>query len=191
MSGFCKIYILNSNTRVMIKSKDLILKELAESFNELNKICNSIEESTFNLSRENKWTPAENFQHLITSAKMTSMAYSLPKFIPFLLYGKPKRTSHGFGKIIDKYQKKLDGGAKASGVYVPKKVNYQKQQLNQKLKQEGDRLIKTINDKWTDEQLDKFQIAHPLLGLLTHRELAYFTIYHNGHHSETLRNHYL
>lgn len=174
----------------MIKNKDRIIKELSESFNELSTLCASIDADVFNSSKDNKWTPAENFQHLITSAKMTSMAYSLPKFIPFLLYGKPKRTSHGFSKVVDKYQKKLESGAKASGLYVPSKINYEKQLLQQKLIHEGDRLIKVISNKWTDEQLDKFQIAHPLLGLLTHRELAYFTIYHNGHHLETLKSHY-
>jgi hypothetical protein len=175
----------------MRKDKQLIIEELTQSFNELNAAMSKIDEDAFNVSKGNKWTPAENFQHLATSARVTSLAYSLPKFLPVLLYGRPKRTSHGFSKVVEKYQQKLNGGAKATGLYVPKKTNYIKQELQQKLTKEGGRLVEIIDTKWTDEQLDKFQIAHPILGLLTHRELAYFTIYHNGHHLDTLQKYYL
>ena len=55
----------------------------------------------------------------------------------------------------------------------------------------GKKLLNALSQKWSDEQLDHFQISHPILGLLTIRELAYFTIYHNGHHLETIRKYYL
>ena len=146
---------------------------------------------TRRVSKENKWTPAENFQHLVAATKMTSIAFVLPKFMPVLLYGKPARTSHGYNKVVDNYHKKLVEGAKATGVYVPKKTDYDRTALQQKLKREGDKLIGAIEKKWSDEELDNYQVAHPILGLLTHRELAYFTLYHNGHHLQTVQAHYL
>jgi hypothetical protein len=175
----------------MRKSKDEIVAELEESFQELSSLCNTVDEGKFNSSVADKWTPAENFQHLITATRMTSLAFSLPKIMPRLLYGKPKRTSHGFSKVVDNYQRKLNHGAKASGAYVPRKTNYEKSKLHQKLNSEGKRLIRAIAEKWSDEQLDAFQVAHPILGLLTLRELAYFTLYHNSHHADTVKKHYL
>ena len=175
----------------MIKSKDQIITELGESFNSLCSAGMSVSDEKFNVSKENKWTAAENIQHLVNATKMTSLAFTLPKFLHVVLYGKPKRASHGFAKIVDNYHKKLEGGAQASGVYVPKKADYKKELLTNKLNSEGDKLVKALSEKWSDEQLDHYQIDHPILGLLTVRELAYFTIYHNGHHLETIKKQYL
>lgn len=175
----------------MRKSKDEIICELDESFKLLLTASSSVKAELFNVSKENKWTTAENISHLINATKMTRMAFALPKFLPVLLYGKPKRTSHGYVKIVENYVKKLDGGAVATGLYVPKKTNYEKEKLNGKLKIEGDKLVQSISKKWNDEQLDKYQISHPILGLLTARELAYFTIYHNEHHLSTISKLYL
>lgn len=175
----------------MRKSKEEIVSELQCSFNLLRDTCKGVNDEVFNQSRDDKWTPAENFQHLVSSAKMTSLAFTLPKFMHVMLYGKPRRTSHGFSKVVSNYTQKLDDGAKASGVYVPKKADYNKSDLTARLEIEGGKLVAAINNKWTDEQLDNYQISHPVLGLLTVRELAYFTIYHNGHHLETVKRYYL
>lgn len=175
----------------MTKDKTQILEELRSSFAELLQICSQLNDDVFNTTRNNKWTPAENIQHLITATRITSVAFSLPKIFPVVLYGRPKRASHGFSKVVDKYLKQLNDGAKATGIYVPRKVNYSRTLLTEKLRAESEKLVNAIEQKWPDEDLDKYQIAHPILGRLTHRELCYFTIYHNGHHANTVRQNYL
>ena len=175
----------------MRKSKHEIIAELKGSFDSLIAVSSLVDDAIYNVSKNNKWTPAENIAHLVQATKMTSLVFILPKFVPVLLYGKPNRTSHGFGKIVDNYHHKLQDGAVATGVYVPKKTNYEKEKLNNKLRATGEKLVHAISEKWSDEQLDNYQIQHPILGLLTARELAYFTIYHNGHHLETIKKHYL
>jgi hypothetical protein len=175
----------------MRKSKEEIISELGESFNSLCGVCKSVSDEDFNISKENKWTPAENIQHLVTATRMTRTAFVVPKFVHVLLYGKPGRTSHGFSKVVSNYQNKLEHGAQATGVYVPKKADYSKAVLHDKLNTEAQKLIAAIDKNWTDEQLDKYVIKHPILDLLTLRELAYFTIYHNGHHHETISRYYL
>jgi len=175
----------------MIKSKEQIVGELRESFDVICKASSSVPDELYNVSKENKWSTAENVQHLTTSAKMTSLAFTLPKFVHVLLYGKPGRTSHGYSKVVDNYEKLLEKGAVAGGVYVPGKTDYNKAKLTAALQSEGDKLAKAIADKWTDEQLDKYIIKHPILKLITVRELAYFTIYHNGHHLQTIKKYYL
>jgi hypothetical protein len=175
----------------MIKAKEQIISELGESFQALCEAGNAVSEHNFNISKENKWTAAENLQHLVRATKMTSLAFTLPKFLHVMLYGKPQRTSHPYTKVIDNYLKKLQAGATASGVYVPKHADYNKEELTQKLNGEGQKLITAIDEKWNDEQLDRYQVSHPILGLLTARELAYFTLYHNSHHLDTIRKYYL
>lgn len=175
----------------MIKSKQEIITELGESFNALSDICKQVSDDKFNISVAGKWSAGENIQHLVSSTKMTSVAFNVPKFMHVLLYGKPHRTSHGYGKVVDNYLKQLNHGAKASGVYIPKQQNYQRDVLQTRIGKAGDSLISSINNKWTEEQLDKYLIKHPILDLLTLRELAYFTIYHNGHHINTIKQYYL
>lgn len=175
----------------MRKSKDEIITELRGSFDSLISTSAAVHDDLYNVSKENKWTTAENISHLVNATKMTSLAFTLPKFMHVLLYGKPKRTSHGFTKVVDNYQRKLSEGAVATGVYVPKRTNYNKNELHQKLQREGDKLIVALDKKWNDEQLDNYQVAHPILGNLTVRELAYFTIYHNNHHLDTIAKTYL
>lgn len=175
----------------MRKSKDEIIAELHQSFQSLAKVSEQVREDEFNVSKNNKWTTAENISHLVRSTQMTTLAFSTPKFLHVILYGKPSRTSHGCSKVVDNYQKKLSEGASASGIYIPKKTDYNKTQLNAELQLKGKKLITAISEKWTDEQLDNYQISHPILGLITVRELAYFTIYHNGHHLKTICELYL
>ena len=175
----------------MIKTKQQIIAELGDSFNSLADICTQVKHEHFNISNDGKWSAGENIQHLVNATKMTNVAFNVPKFVHVLLYGKPGRTSHSCSKVIDNYQKQLEHGAKASGPYIPKKRDYQRELLQQRIKVQGDKLIASINNKWTEEQLDKYVIKHPILGLLTLRELAYFTIYHNGHHIDTIKRYYL
>ena len=175
----------------MIKSKPQIITELGESFHALGDVCRQVSDENFNTSKDGKWSAAENIQHLVSSAKMTGIAFNVPKFMHVMLYGRPHRTSHGYTKVIDNYQRQLNQGAKASGVYIPKKRDYQRDILQQRIHIEGNKLIKSIDSKWSEEQLDKYVIKHPILGLLTLRELAYFTIYHNGHHLDTIKRIYL
>lgn len=172
-------------------NKTQTLDLLNESFEQLLQASNGVHEAQYNFSKEQKWSTAENVQHLINATRMTHLAFSLPKFFPRLLYGKSNRTSHTFTKVVDAYHKKLQLGAKASGLYVPGKKQYIKLQHSDALKSASAKLVSAIESKWSEQQLDALQVAHPLLGLVTLRELAYFTIYHNRHHTQTIKELYL
>jgi hypothetical protein len=41
--------------------------------------------------------------------------------------------------------------------------------------------------RWSEQELDRVTLPHPLLGKLTAREVAYFTVYHGRHHVEAVR----
>jgi len=175
----------------MQKSKPTILANLATSFEVLYKTANLVPDDKFNISVQNKWTTAENISHLLTATKMTLLPFTLPKFVPALLYGKSNGKSRTYDELVAAYESKLASGAKATGAYVPKKTNYNPNKLAKQILNEGEKLVTAIDTKWTEEQLDTYRVAHPILGKLTMRELAYFTIYHNIHHTETIRKYYL
>jgi len=175
----------------MLKSKPSIINYLNATFEVLYKTAFLVPDNLFNTSKENKWTPAENISHLVNATKMTLLAYTLPKFLPALLYRKGKGKSRTYDEIVESYRQKLSAGAKASGLYVPKKINYDRDKLSHQLLAEGEKLVQAIDERWTEEQLDYYRIQHPILGKLTLRELAYFTVYHNIHHTEIIRKYYL
>lgn len=179
------------DNHIMQKSKPTILSNLSASFEVLYKTATLVPDDKFNVSVQNKWTPAENISHLVTATKMTLLPFTLPKFVPALLYGKSNGTSKTYDELVAAYESKLAGGAKATGAYVPKKINYDREKLAKQILNEGEKLVNAIDAKWTEEQLDSYRVAHPILGKLTLRELAYFTIYHNIHHTETIRKYYL
>ncbi len=41
----------------------------------------------------------------------------------------------------------------------------------------------SVAEKWTEDDLDRFLLPHPLIGKLTIREMLFFTIYHNLRHA--------
>ena len=41
----------------------------------------------------------------------------------------------------------------------------------------------STTEKWQENDLDRYQLPHPLLGKLTIREMLYFAIYHNLRHA--------
>ena len=175
----------------MQKTKPIIVNELNSCFELLYKTACLVPDALFNSSKENKWTPAENISHLITATKITALPFRLPKFVPLLLYGRGKGVSRTYVEVVATYESKLASGAKATGVYVPAKTIFEQEKLCTEMLKQGDKLVQAITNKWTEEQLDNYQVKHPILGKLTMRELAYFTIYHNIHHMETIRKYYL
>jgi len=42
-------------------------------------------------------------------------------------------------------------------------------------------------DKFTENELDRYILPHPLLGKLTLREMLFFTIYHIEHHEKLIK----
>ncbi len=164
--------------------KDEIIQNLEIASHDFSHFCASIDQESFFRQPAEKWSVAQNVKHLITSARITRLAFTLPKFIVRIYAGKPNRTSRSYDELINKYKLKLQQGGKASGRFIPEKISSNGKK--EKWLLDYDRVMKSlcnaIAKKWKDDQLDQYIAPHPLLGKITHRELCYFTIYHSMHH---------
>ena len=151
--------------------------------------CSSLSDEKFFYQPEGKWSPAQQVKHLITSANMTRLAFSLPKFIVRWYAGKPNRPSRSYEELVAKYKLKLQQGGKASGRFIPKPIpaSYGKDKMLEKFKNAMDKLLGTVSKKWREPQPDQYIAPHPLLGKITLRELCYFTIHHTYHHLESIQ----
>jgi hypothetical protein len=170
-------------------SKEEIIKELDDACLSFVDFCLDIENRTFYFQPPEKWSIAQNVEHLVISANTTRLAFSLPKFIVKIYAGKPNRPSRTYDELVEKYKLKLQQGGKASGRFIPQKIreNQDKGVMLDTFKKAMTKLTNTIKNKWNDCNLDQYIAPHPLLGKITLRELCYFTIYHTYHHLDIIK----
>ena len=169
--------------------KNEIIRQLKAASDELTAVCNEIDADTFFRQYTEKWSIAQNVKHLLTSTATTRLAYRFPKWFIRIYAGIPNRDSRSYDGLVEKYQTKLREGGKAKGRYIPKPVwpKDGKDKLLHDFSHAMHALAHDIETNWKDTPLDKYLAPHPLLGKLTLRELAYFTIYHTYHHLETIK----
>jgi len=167
--------------------KEEIIKASKTIFNEFSDTCLGIADNKFFSQPGEKWSIAQNADHLTRAVKTTRLAYALPKILIRTLFGKANRPSKSYEDLVAKYKQKLAAGGKASGRYLPKTHLIKKLTVIQKWQKQNENYLETLELKWKDDQLDLYIAPHPLLGKLTLRELCYFTIYHTEHHLNIIK----
>ena len=164
--------------------KQALKNKLIENHQLFIEYIHSISNEKFEQSNNDKWTPGQQLEHILLSVKPVRQILTAPKFILSLVWGKANRESKTYEELIAKYNNKLQQGGRATARFVPKPVRLdQKTTIAVSLINE----IKWLNqklDKFTEVELDRFILPHPLLGKLTIREMMYFTIYHVLHHKK-------
>ncbi len=159
-----------------------IANKLFENHQNFLEFISSLSEQNFMFSIDGKWTAGQQLDHLIRGVLPIKMAFSLPKMIPDLLFGKTDRNSRDYDAIVTAYQGKLAAGSKASKRFIPPSISFDKRpELKNKLLKTVERLCQKL-DNFSPQQLDEYLLPHPILGKLTMREMLYFTMYHAEHH---------
>lgn len=171
-----------------IYKKEEIEKALLEKTEAFNNYIKPLDKSRFEATPGNKWSAGQNLDHLIRSIKPLLLAYALPKFLLKLTFGKANRPSKTYEELVEKYKSRLLAGGKASGPFIPEAIVFkQKGLLIGKYERYIKKLINKIR-KQSEEDLDKYILPHPLLGKITLREMLFFTIHHNEHHLNILKD---
>jgi hypothetical protein len=173
---------------MQIHDKPQIITALNEKVDAFNKYISPLNKEQFEVSPNGKWSAGQNLDHLIRAIKPLQIAYSLPKFVLSVLFGKTNRPSRTYDELVLKYKTKLTAGGKASKPFIPRAVSFEKKgELIKKYAGQKQKLIAKIG-KQSEADLDKYVLPHPLLGKVTLREMLYFTIHHNEHHLELLKS---
>jgi hypothetical protein len=170
-------------------TKNEITSLLTEKHKQFLESFSALPEKEFTESRNGKWSPAQELDHIIRSVSPVVMAFGLPGFVLKWKFGKANRPSKTFEGLVEKYHTKLAAGGRASGQFVPVGIPFpEREAAIKKLNTLVEKLNRRINNK-TEELLDTLILPHPLLGKLTFREMLYFTAYHAEHHRKnTLKN---
>jgi hypothetical protein len=166
--------------------KEALKIKLQENHKTFLDFISNLSDDLFIKSKVEKWTAGQQLEHIYLSVKPVRQALSLPKFLLLVLLGKANRKSRNYEDLVIKYLGKLSNGGKAPIRFIPAQVTLEmKPKLIELLTYEIVRLNRKI-DKFSETELDKFVLPHPLLGKLTIREMLYFTIYHVEHHQKSI-----
>lgn len=166
-----------------------VTSKLKDAIAHYESFCLKMDKQEYFAKPVEKWSVSENTRHLMLAVSPVVLAFSLPKFILRLLFGKPNRNSRSFDELLAKYKGKLEAGGKASRPYIPntQKDDVTKETELKKFLLLHARFVSKI-DRWKDVDLDGYLLPHPLLGKITLREMLYFTTFHIQHHLETIVN---
>lgn len=132
-----------------------------------------------------RWSPAEHVDHLIRSVRPLAMALKVPKIALWLRFGRGARSRPN-AEVIERYLGLLASGAGARGRYLPAaeegSLSAERQERSlARLAAVGAELAAALG-RWSEGQLDRYRLPHPLLGLLTVREMIAWSLYHARHH---------
>ena len=168
--------------------KSDIISSLQQVWEEVESFCKEIEEEAFQKRpTEGKWSAAENFYHLILSSQPLASALKMPK-LTFKAFGKPNRPVRTYDELVKRYHEKLSQGGTAPSGYSPKEKDLSdRESLLEDWITTGEQIRKRLDEKWTEEELDKYLMPHPLLGKIFAREMMFFTIYHSLHHLKIMK----
>jgi hypothetical protein len=133
------------------------------------------------------WSPAESARHLVKSIRAVVKALATPRITLRLLFGKPRRPSVTYEELRTRYLGVLEAGGRA-GRFAPSARTESdlaawRATILQQLGDVNRDLCAAIG-RWSDTDLDRYQLPHPLLGKITVREMLFFTLYHQHHHMD-------
>jgi hypothetical protein len=168
-------------------TKNALQTELKLQHNNFITYINSLSNTQLEFASPNKWSAAQQVQHIYKSIRPLSIGLRLPVFIIKTIWGKSNRPSKTYQQLVEKYTDKLSLGGTASATFIPKLVHATAVQLwNKKIEKSVKRLLKNLQ-KFSETEIDTIVLPHPLLGKITLREMMYFTIHHVQQHQSIIQ----
>lgn len=173
-----------------MQSRAEITAALAARFDEAGTWFSQRSDSSFCTAPPERWTEGQHLDHLILSAKPLNLALRMPRIALRMRFGTAKAPGESMEALATRYEAALTAGGRAPSRFVPASVAPEdKPRLLAALRREGERLVE-VAGTWSEADLDKYVLPHPLLGDLTIRGMLFFTHHHMGHHLETLKRDY-
>jgi hypothetical protein len=169
-------------------TKEELTERFYQNHKEFIECINSFSDNDFIFSKNGKWTPGQQLDHVFLCLKPLEQVLSSKSFIE-QKFGTITRPVLSYDEVIRDYKTALSKGGKAPERFVPETVD-----LNRKaaLVNDTNDVLKTISrqlESYTETELDSLVLPHPLLNNLTIREMFYLIAYHATHHlNQTKQN---
>lgn len=132
------------------------------------------------------WAPVDQVRHLTKSIRAVNKGLSLPWPVVLLRFGFGRRPSRTFDVLRADYSAVLSRGARA-GAFAPAPIapGEANEAGRARLMSYHATAVDAFANRlarWPRFALDRCRMPHPALGMLTVREMVYFTLLHNVHH---------
>lgn len=165
-----------------------LIEALAAAEAEVASFFGSLSPDEFVLREDEAWSPAEHLDHLNIAVSATARGFSMSRLLLRIRFGRSRRGSRSYRELVEDYLGRLAAGAGATGRFVPQRqdaAEEEQPELQRELLSRWRRVNHRLSSAltaWSEKDLDRVQLPHPLLGKITARELVFFTIHHGLHH---------
>ncbi|GEP92565.1 DinB superfamily protein [Chitinophaga terrae (ex Kim and Jung 2007)] len=164
-----------------------IRNRLDEEFDELVDYISALPDIRFTVALNGQWSTGQHLEHLVKSIRPTCNGLGYPK-ITLRYYGVSSSPSRSYDQVSAMYDDLQGNGCSSIKEWMPG-IAYPAQKIA--LLSEFLSLHQKLNRKlaeWTEPELDKYRLPHPLMGKLTMRESLYFIICHTKHHLRKIQD---
>jgi hypothetical protein len=135
------------------------------------------------------WSADGYLKHLLLSVKPFVRVLEMGPAAVHQLFGTPEQSTRTYDDFVQVYQSRLAEGVRAESYdnvvpdsyRMPEGITDAQQHLVQTWHESHDRLTAALQ-QWTEDDLNQHQLPHPAIGLITVREMLYFTVHHNKLH---------
>ena len=134
------------------------------------------------------WGPADQVRHLTKVIRAITGGLRLPRLLLLLRFGWSRRSSRSLEAVRAAYDAALARGGQA-GRFAPRPLAGHEATEEGRARLMGahaaavEAFVDAIT-RWAAPALDRYRLPHPLIGTITVREMALFTLLHNVHHVE-------
>lgn len=161
---------------------ELLKQNLKREHQRITDVVQSISDDRFYDAPPGKWTSVQHLKHVqLCMEPSIRLLSDKPKFVS-KLFGETKEGSRSYESISLLYQNGLVPGIVSPERFVPDMISLDDKEktLIDFMHKVG--LLADTLDLYAEEELDQYLIPHPLLGLITLREMMHFYTYHAAHH---------
>ncbi len=132
------------------------------------------------------WRPIDDLRHLTLSNVALEKGFSMPGEGIDARFGTPERPSLPWDECASKVEAALAHGRPSLERFVPSPEpvgdrGADRERHLAEWREVAERLDRAIDD-WPDEELDRHQLPHPYLGMLTLGDWLCFSHVHDRHH---------
>jgi uncharacterized damage-inducible protein DinB len=172
-----------------MQTREEILAELETVDRRIAQTIADMDAEAFQTVGAENWSAADHVKHLLLSIKPLAKALGLPREQMAGMFGTAERPSMSYDEMVSTYRQKIQSGLRAEdnpGVIpndyrFPDGVTDVKAYLLDQWNNAHSRLIAALNT-WSEADMDQHILPHPAIGMLTVREMMFFTVYHNQAH---------
>jgi hypothetical protein len=160
------------------------IDKLTETFNALENAVTAFPEGKFaQRPSDGKWSVAENVEHLFLTVKPLVGLFGKKDFME-ATWGRHTGASMSYDEVLEAYLQKLRITTITTNPFAPQTL-LSREELLENLHSINQKFIERAT-AMSEDELDSYQIPHPLLGLLSCREFLHFTRYHTLHHLKAI-----